>query len=167
MYTFSTQLQIGKVAESLVENYLSRVYHVKESSKEEQSIGIDFWFGRHKKVLPVSCEVKLDNYSQKNGNFFLETQLPNKKGFVHTCMADFIFLCIGLTGECIVTTPSILRHRVNYWQKSYPSKTCYNKNGYWSVGVITPLWEIEREGVRINLKDDVPSLTLLNSLTIM
>ena len=147
VYNFDTQLKIGKTAEEAVKKWLTHEYSyiITEVDLEQQLKGIDFIIGN------TSHEVKLDNYCQKNGRYFLEVQLPNKDGWVHTCSADKLYLVVGGTWDVKIVDPKALRYWIPIWKNRYGVRTCENKNGYWSQGVCVPLNIIP--GKLVNIKE--------------
>lgn len=151
-YSFEQQLAVGKEAEQQVLEYLKKehsTYSFRDSNMDEQFKGIDFVATIDGKVA-ATYEVKLDNYCQRNGKYYLEIELPNKLGWVHTCQADWLILVVGGTNKAKLVSPADLRFRIPFWKRGYGIRTCDNKNGYWSVGVCVPLTRIPGEDITLS-----------------
>lgn len=109
--------------------------------------GVDFVAG------DTTIEVKLDNYCQRNGRYFLEIELPNKPGWLWTCTADMLLLVVGGTWDMKVADLKHMRYWLEIWQRRYGVRTCENKNGYYSHGVCVPFKDLK--GEVINIKEFV------------
>ena len=150
VYDFSKQLAIGKKAEAAVKEWLNTTtlpQPIVDAPMDLQMKGVDFVAG------DTTIEVKLDNYCQRNGRYFLEIELPNKPGWLWTCTADMLLLVVGGTWDMKVADLKHMRYWLEIWQRRYGVRTCENKNNYWSNGVCVPFQDLK--GEVINIKEFV------------
>lgn len=151
-FNFQSQKRIGDLAEDMVRENLSNHFTVETvTDLKIQKKGIDFLISHSGSPEPLKVETKLDTWCPKNGNYYLEIATKGGLGWVYSCTSDFIFLCSGLEGDCLITTPDIIREHIARYSRVYQTKKC-NPGGYWSEGVCTPLRIIP--GVRVNLREE-------------
>lgn len=148
-YDFGDQNRLGKKGENLIRQHFTKDWHITPSTMADQKRGIDFYFQHRLDGISCTVEVKTDSKAQKTGNGFFEiySALPNKKGWAHTCQADYFFYLLPQDRLIYVFRPSDFPRLLGLWGK-YPTRNIPNKS--WTTqGHLVPLWEFEKHAKQV------------------
>lgn len=155
LYKFSTQHQLGKIGEQIIDQWLEKNYQIQDVSHipKYQESGIDRILTRPDGST-VNVEYKLDQTARRTGNIFFETiSVDNKKipGWGWSSTADYWIFLIP-NQEILVIKPAKLR--VLAWQKHAELKEKKISNqGYNTLGVPISLSEVRKIATTIHKID--------------
>lgn len=149
MHNFADSLSFGKRIETLLDNLFSKWYDIEEVSlDDEKKLGIDRIYVRKSDNTTVKVEYKADRQTLKTGNIFIELEVGGKPGWVNKTVADYVLYAL-VSGErlhsVLIIPNHYLKQMLPIWEQ-LPKKVIQNK-GFYGIGVLVPLKEIQTENV--------------------
>jgi len=148
-YDFAVQNRQGKKGEDLIRQYFRKEWLITPSTMPDQKRGIDFYFQHRRDGIFCTVEVKTDSKASSTGNGFFEiySAIPNKKGWAHTCQADYFFYLLPQDRLIYVFRPSSFPELLKRWAH-YPTRNIPNKS-WITQGHLVPLSEFEKHASKI------------------
>lgn len=144
-FTQKPQFHRGKNVEAFLDDFFTyRGWRITQTSPHEERVLCigDRWYSRGSEVYCIEYKSGIQTYYR--GNVFLETvsvDTQNKRGWVYTCQADFIFYAALLNQKILMFTPAKLRSVIETLRTKFREvPTSHQQNdGYNTWGVIVPL----------------------------
>lgn len=165
-FNFQEQLALGQGQEIRVEYWLKTLCDLRQANLEEQKYGVDFFVTpkiRERGDSEFSLEVKADFRSVTTGNFYIETQLPDKLGWAHTCQADILLI---VRGDCgLFTTPTYIRSQLEKWGTECKLADTNERANYTSQGLLVPHYRVK--GQRCDLSKPITHADLIRIMSLI
>lgn len=155
--TDTAQYAQGKIVEAYLDIWFG--YHgwdIKQTTDHEERVLCigDRHFSKGQEAYKIEYKSGLQTYI--TGNIFLETvsvDTDNKKGWVYTSHATFIFYACLFNHKLLIFRPETLRAKIDFLKTKFPEKpTGKGQNeGYQTWGVCVPLkYAIEHIADKVN-----------------
>ncbi len=136
MYDFKEQLKIGEVGERTLDAHFSKFYKIQAVPMELQLLGVDRIFF-NPKGSRFTVEYKTDLIATTTRNFFLETQVNGKSGWLWSSVAQLVIYYVPPMAY-ILSLVSLRQDVQMEVIKGTPSKPVEN-DGYTAEGLLVPI----------------------------
>lgn len=137
-YDFQEQLDIGERGEKRLDKFFSRFYKIDPVPMDLQRLGVDRVFNNN--GIRFTVEYKTDLKACTTGNFFLETEVDGKPGWLYSSVAQVVVYYIPPTAY--VLNLVALRQDVNNgFLTGEESKPIPNK-GYEAKGILVSVKKV-------------------------
>lgn len=148
-YSFSEQKIVGDEGEAVIMAHFSEDWLITKAHLAQQKKGIDFNFQHKERGISRTVELKTDSKAHRTGNAFVETysSFPDKKGWAHTCQADYLFYYLPQDRLIYVFHPKTIRELLPKWAK-YPTRSIPNYS-WVTRGLLVPLAEFEKHSQQV------------------
>lgn len=134
-YSFDDQLKVGERGEERLDRCFSRFYQISPVPMELQRLGVDRIFNN--KGIRFTVEYKTDLKACSTRNFFLETEVDSKPGWLFSSVAQVVIYYIP--PDAYVLNLLALRQDIhNGFLKGEESKPIPNV-GYQARGILVPI----------------------------
>jgi hypothetical protein len=144
-YDFDTQIEIGRKAESFLDDFFYQEYEITEATPEQQRLGVDRFFTKRDTGETFAVEYKCDYKAGKTGNAFVETVSVDTRalpGWAYTSQSEWLIYLIPSPLTIYAIRFDSLRAELPKWVQNYPKRSIPNK-GYRTHGLLVPLSEFE------------------------
>jgi len=138
--SFEDSYAIGKKHENTLDKYYSNFYHIEQSNRVLERLGIDRIFIHKSNEMRYSVEYKSDERTKDTGNVFIETwSVDNRhiRGWVYMSIAQFVYYYVPSKKEVSIVRTMVLRNNLYEWYKLYDVKQSPNRD-YNGNGITVP-----------------------------
>lgn len=148
-FDFHQQLARGVKGETALDAYFGTFYHITPVTMDEQMRGIDRRFHNPRTGNRFTVEYKTDTRAAQTGNVFIETRHTDRKGWVYTAAAEWLFYYLPDAWTVYTVQFAYLRAKaLPGWTMRHPTRGAPN-GGYTTYGLIVPLVEFGRYASKI------------------